>query len=419
MPMNYPKPAHARPAPEGPLVRHLIEIGNGSRPVPTTPARRHHFVPSFSLARFAKPRKRDGTLAQLDTANGQPGKTTPDESAYVEELYSQDTEDGPDRTLEAFLAVVENYAAPAIGRLLERPLDLTPKDRQTISYYLAFQYQRTPVVIEHTMATAQVTMEMLLSVHFADKLAFRSEYREKFDSSASDEEIEALREKTRNALRDGEVAFPDPKVRALQLLLGSTDHVAEAIYNLQWVVLRTTGDPFVTSDRAIAMHDSTPKFSWSGHALQSSPSAETSFPLDPQFTLLLHRGPTSVTTADVDSDAVCELNLRTYGWATRLIFGESQATVQRVRRQAKRRPSLVIEPRTPKPVLLEVADPDDPAVGAENASRGWPRGVGINSYDGSQRFAAYTVIDPEEKGAGAAAVLGDAAACRVAKRTRT
>lgn len=415
--MNYPKPAHARPAPEGPLLRHLREIAEGSRTLPSTPARRHHFVPSFSLARFAKPQKRDGTLFQLDVASGRPSRTTPDKSAFVEELYSFDTDDGPDRSLEAFLAVVENYAAPAIAKLLERPLDLTSKDRQTIAYYLAFQYLRTPVVIEHTMATSQVTMEMILGAEFSDRCAFRKNYRDKFDPSATDEEIDALHEKTISELENGEVGFPEPKTHALQLLLGGTDRVAEAMYNLEWTLLRSQGESFVTSDRAIAMHDPTPKFVWSGHALESSPGAETTFPLDPEFTLLLRRGRTQIAVADVESRAVCELNLRTYGWATTRIFGESQVVLQRVRQQAKRHRDLVIRPRTPKPVLVETADPDDPKVGAENAARGWPRGIGVGSYDGSQKFAAYTVIDPE-KGAGAAAVLGDAAARRVSRRKR-
>ena len=44
------------------------------------------------------------------------------------------------------------------------------------------------------------------------------------------------------------------------------------------------------------------------------------------------------------------------------------------------------------------------------------RGVEIPGEDGGRQFAAYTIIDPEEKGAGAVAVLGDAAARRVVKR---
>src|ERR1700721_2779820 len=111
MPMNYPKPAGAKTL-EGPLVSHPREIAEGERAFPSTTARRHHFVPSFALARFATPPKREGVLFAMDTASGKPDKTTPDHSAFVEELYSQETEAGTDRWLEAFLAVVENYAAP-------------------------------------------------------------------------------------------------------------------------------------------------------------------------------------------------------------------------------------------------------------------------------------------------------------------
>jgi hypothetical protein len=417
MPMNFPKPA-AAVALEGPLARHLRELSEGSRPFPTTAARRHHFVPSFSLAKFATPAKRNGNLFQLDVTSGRPSKTTPDESAFIEELYSQQVEEGQNRALEAYLSVVENYAAPAIGRLLDRPLDLNPKDRQTISYYLAFQYQRTPVVIEHSIANSQVVMELLMSVEFASEEGFKKMYREKIDASVSDQEIAELRHRTQAALQNGEVTFSDPKGQAFRLMLSTTDEVAKTIFNMDWVILQAIEDGFVTSDRGIAMHDPTPKFPWSGHALASSPSAETTFPLDPTHTLLLHRGSQGLATADVERAAVRELNLRIYGWATDLIFGDSQEALQRVRRDAKRYPHLVVKPRTPKHVLLEPADPKDPSVGSENVKKGWPRGVMIPGEKGEPTFAAYTVIDPKAAGAGAAAVTGNSVAQRVAKSAR-
>jgi Protein of unknown function (DUF4238) len=416
MPMNYPKPAGAK-ALEGPLVGHLREIAEGKRAFPSTTARRHHYVPSFALARFATPPKREGVLFSMNTASGKPEKTTPDRSAFVEELYSQETDAGTDRWLEAFLAVVENYAAPAIVRLVDQPLNLAAKDRQTISYYLAFQYQRTPVVIDNSIGNQQALMELILSVELADDEAFVARYKEDIDASQSDEEIRRLLERTRAALESGEIAFDDPKSRSFTLMLGGTDRVAEAIFNLEWVILRAGEDEFVTSDRAIAMHDSTPKFPWSGNALESSPNAETTFPLDPLSTIMLHRGPKNLRCEELDARGVRELNLRTYGWATEQIFGRSQEVLQRVRRQAKRYPGSVIRPRAPKPVLLEAADEDDPSVGAEHAAKGWPRGVGIPGEDGKTQFAAYTILNAEDHRPGNAASSAGRSARRLAKRS--
>ncbi len=163
---------------EGPLVKHLREIAEGKRPVPTTKARRHHFVPSFALSKFATPQKRDGVLFQLDTKSGQPKKTTPEKSCFVEELYTQEDETGTqDRVLEAFFSVVENYAAQAFERFLGDPTKLSDADRQTLAYYLSFQYQRTPVVLEHSAQTQQAMMAVMVGLQSADAESFRERHR--------------------------------------------------------------------------------------------------------------------------------------------------------------------------------------------------------------------------------------------------
>jgi hypothetical protein len=181
---------------EGPLAMHLREIAEGTRPMPTTRARRHHFIPSFALSKFATPLKRDGVLFQLDTKTGQPRRTTPDKSCFVEELYTQDDGAGTqDRVLEAFFSIVENYAAQAFERFLTDPTKLRDEDRQTLSYYLAFQYKRTPIVMEHSAQTQQAMMAVTMGLQFAHAASFRERYREVFgDSRATDEEIETLRQ---------------------------------------------------------------------------------------------------------------------------------------------------------------------------------------------------------------------------------
>jgi len=383
---------------EGPLAKHLREIAEERRPVPSTAARRHHFVPSFALSQFATPRKRDGVLFKLDTQSGRPKKTTPDASCFVEELYSQDNEGALDRTLEAFFSIVENYAAKALSRLLADPLGLRDEDRQTLAYYFAFQYQRTPVALEHSAASQQATMAVMLGLRFADPDSFRVSYREQFGDDASQEEIEAFRHKTLTMLKGGEIAFDKPKLGAFQMMLQTADALASTIASLSWVLIEAQEDEFIISDRSLAMHDPTPKFPWSGHALRSSLRAQTTFPLSPHRCLALVQAEPPTIVAAADAEDVRELNLRIYGWASEFIYGRTQELLQRVRAEAKRRPEQVIRPRTPKPVILEEADSDDPTVGIEHVKKGWPRGVMVADEDGGERFCSYQLVDPDDQG---------------------
>ncbi|MGI8920812.1 MAG: DUF4238 domain-containing protein [Solirubrobacteraceae bacterium] len=386
--------------------------------MPTTKARRHHFVPSFALSKFATPQRRDGVVFQLDTRSGQPKKTSPDEACFVEELYTQDDEGKADRVLEAFLSIVENYAAQALDRLISDPRNLPREDRQSIAYHLALQYQRTPVALEHSMASQQAMMLLTMGIQFADAENFKKKHRKIFDDGASDEEIEALRQKTLNHLKGGGVTIDDPKLGAFQMMLRTADAVASAIASLSWGVVAAKEDEFVICDRALAVHDSTPKFPWSGHALLSSPTAETIFPLTPGVCLALFQRERAVVSYEIGADEVRELNLRTYGWASQYIYGRTQDVVQRVRKQAKEKPELVIRPRTSKPVLLEWADPDDPTVGAEHVKKGWPRGVMIPDENGAPRFAAYTLIDPADEASVSAAITAEEMTERVRAAAR-
>lgn len=282
--------------------------------MPTTRARRHHFVPSFALSKFATPQKRDGVLFQLDTKTGQPRKTTPDRSCFVEELYTQQDDTGTqDRVLEAYFSIVENHAAQALPRFIAGPTNLTDEDRQTLAYYLAFQYQRTPVALEHSATSQQAMMSVVMGLQFADPEAFRRRHHEIYpDKSDTDEAIEQLRVKTLQMLKAGGVTIDRPELAALQLMLATSGNLVSSIADLSWVLLEATGDEFVTCDRALAMHDPTPKFPWSGHAVKSSPKAQTSYPLTPTHMLVLVQHPQPVLVSQADADAVRELNLRTY-----------------------------------------------------------------------------------------------------------
>jgi hypothetical protein len=93
---------------------------------------------------------------------------------------------------------------------------------------------------------------------------------------------------------------------------------------------------------------------------------------------------------------VRRLNLMTYGWAERFIFGTTQATVTRVRQQARSHPADVVRRKSNKQVVLVPAEHHDPAVTAEYVRRGWPRGFYFRDEDGRQRLMSYVVIDLDD-----------------------
>lgn len=335
-------------------------------------------------------------MFQLDTKTGKPQRTTPDAACFEEHLYAQSTADGPDNTIEAFFSIVENHAAPALRRLVEDPLHQTPEDRETLSYFLAFQFSRTPVALSQIEGMSQVMTEAMFGVHFADPVSFRNVYREAIEEEATDDEIERMREYMQERLQSGAVPFDDPRTQAIEVMLSTADAVAETVHQLSWLVLEAEEGEFVTSDRAMSMHDPTLRFPWSGHAWRSSSEAQTCVPLDPTHCLMLEIGPARCGHAIVGPRTVRDVNLRTYGWADRFIYGRTQELMQEVRQAAKRHRDKVIRPRVPMQVMFEPADPNDPTVGAEHVKRGLPRGAWVPDEHGRRQFVAYTVLDPSK-----------------------
>lgn len=378
------------------LSDEMQEIAEGRRAFPRTAARRHHFVPSFHLARFGEPAgRRKGLLFQLDHRTGKPQRTTPDSACFARDLYTAPTETGePDNWIEAFLSIFERHTAPAISRFVADPANQTSDDREAMAWYLAFLSLRTPPMLAQIEDLSRVLMESMFAVKFSDPVSFAGTYREALQDDASDEEIERMRQRMLAQLQAGDVSHADPNAESLRVMLEQSSSLAETIHQMQWCVLEAAEDEFITSDRGIAMHDPTLRFPWEGHAWKSSDDAQTLIPLDPAHCLLIEPGPPRSGRATVGARDMEAINLGIYGWANRFIYGHSQATVQAVRTAAKRHPKLVIRPRITKMVMFELADPDDPAVGLEHARQGLPRGAWIKDPQGVPRFCTYHVLEP-------------------------
>jgi hypothetical protein len=180
----------------------------------------------------------------------------------------------------------------------------------------------------------------------------------------------------------------------LTQVLSVAQEIAAAIYELEWIVVTAEGAEFVTSDRPISMRDTSPEFPWSGNAWRSSPGAISFYPLSPERGLFIKPGDEcGLSVASSRTAQVKALNLMTYGWAQRFIYGSTQEVVCHVRRQALRSPSEVAVPQPVKQVLLAPPEVLDPSVTAEYIRRGWPKGFRVTDDDGDDHLMSYLVVD--------------------------
>jgi hypothetical protein len=385
------------PGTESPLLRHLHDIVEGRKPMPDSDGKRHHFIPQFLLRRFASTGSSDvPRVARLDRRSGQPRTVTTKEAAFKKNLYTLSDEDGQrHRRLEGFLSIVEHHAAPALERLEAAPLELSVADRQTIALYLALQESRTPTGNLRRQHISQWMVDLHWAAWLDSPEGFRRMYRRSIDKPASDQEIDAFREQMQERLRAGAIRYADPRAEAHGMMLKTADDLATEVYAMTWVVLLAGEGEFVLGDRCLSMVDPTPPNPWTGNAWRSSPNAETVIPLCSRAALLLTPGEPRIGRQELTAREVLGINLRSYGWAERFLFGRSQAVLTAVHRDAKRHPSRVPKPQPPRQVLMVPADPNDSTLADEYAKRGWPERVWARDEDGEMRLHDYFVVDAE------------------------
>lgn len=355
-----------------PLYEEIHRLEQEGEDLPQAGAKRHHFNPQFLLRRFLD-EGRD-RLCQLHTTTGKPQVILPQDAASRRWFYTLVNESGErDNRPETYLALVDGHAAEALGRFLDEPTALAPGDRATLAYFFALLGTRTPHGVERLAGGADVANKLLISTKLANPEAFARHYRE-IDADVSDEEIEEMRETLRAAVEEGRIGFEHRHAHAVALGLAVSSSFAAMIYVADWTLLSTEDSFFVTSDTGLSMFNPTPRFPWSGDAWFSSPDAQTTIPLSRSHCLLVMPGDDGTTdVVEATDEEVDTVNLRTYGWATDYIYGQSQQAVVHVRQLAKERPFDVPTRRPDHHVLMEKADEADTSLADQHERRGWPR----------------------------------------------
>ena len=339
-------------------------------------AKRHHYVPQLTLRGFAKEQNGAQRVFQMHTTGRKaPIRVSVRDAALRRRLYVAVDEDGRETNRhEGYLELIERHAAPALRRLIDDPVSLDPGDRATIAFFVAFQMMRTPAAAEQVTALANMAFQNAASETFSDRRAFAESYRERYESDASEEEVERFRQQVLNSVREGKVRVAGKNGADFA---SGFRHAAESvppIIAFDWTLVRAPSGGFIVSDRGFAIHDPDPPFPWAGQGLMSSESSETLFPLSDCVALLIRPGAgrCRLGVTEASAEEVTRLNLRTFGWADSYVFARSQTVLDNVKVIARRRPAEVVRPKSLCAVIGLELDPDDPQLTDENRKRGWP-----------------------------------------------
>lgn len=410
---------NARAFAESPVVKQLITVGKGDASLPKSDARNHHYIPQLLLRRFTGD---DKLLRRLDKSTGEVDKVGVPSAASQEGFYTFDDADGlPTNDVEAYFGIIENHAARALRRM-ERSGELGHADRATISIFLAMLWVRTPSAREQGEALSQEVFKMSAASFYADPAEFRRSYR-KYETEdgaepKNDKEVEEFRLEVMDAVQTGGVRIHDPGgSNVMSILLESALETAERLYlHASWGLMRAGEAEFVMSDRAQAVFDPDCPFPWVMDAPFSSLKSQTTTPLSSKSCLIVVPAPgrphfevKTITGKEVD-----EVNLRSFGWAARSIFGSSTALVNRISEMATEEPDRVKEPRPFRNAILIERDFDDERLADAHRKRGWPPFMTDRSQ-GFPRRMDYMVVGPDGDSAYVGATTSELAKYRALK----
>lgn len=380
----------------------MRDIGKGKKALPFfARSRRHHFIPQFILRSFTGPA--NDLLYQLDIQSGKITQPGPKGAGWAPILYRVEDDQGRQNDyLEGFFSLVESHAAEAIRALHNNPLGLSEGDRANIAFFVALQDARTPAGQERMRHQLTAAGRMQLDVLLQNPREFEKVTRRGPGKGKSTSEIEGIRKRSLEQLRDGRLVVEATKELTLRAMLDTWLGQAGTIHGLSWKVLQAENAEFVLGDRPLTMVDPTPRFPWTGNGLISSDAAYSTLTLSPDVCLRLDQGDDYLALRRATRQ-VERTNLRSYGWAERYVFGRSEPVLRDLHDLAQREPDRVERPRASPQVVLEEADPNDPTVGADHPE-GYPRGLWIADDDGGHRWCSYQLVDADAAPSGNATV---------------
>ena len=302
-------------------------------------SRRHHFVPQLFLRRFAlAPNEENPQLWALDAASGASSHTGIKNLAVVTDYYrtTAAVSGDPDQ-VEQLLAQIEAEAADPLRKLLAGE-PLTPMERLNFAFFVCVQYSRTPRGRQRTVTAIESFASMQAEGNVLTQgEAIRRNLQEALGREATDDEVAEYQKDLVAQLRDGRI---QPKATqdhaAAGVFLATPETALVMATGATWTLIRSEAPhEFVIADHSVHVHDSVRR---PGHGvgLRSSPTSETTLPLDRFNCLVMQPGPPRERSVKADMALVTAVNLRSYASAEWAYFGSSAQVVQDLRKVAKR-----------------------------------------------------------------------------------
>lgn len=241
-----------------------------------------HKVPRLCLKHFAGP---DGFVWTYDKIRGTRWPAVPERTSVEAHYYSVELEDGSmDTGLEKLFSEIEGQTAPIYEKLATGVL---PKgtDRETFGHFLGLMYVRTPSM-----------RRLAATVHksgFETQLAFSAQHPDTFAAMlkrlANDGIDVSNPEFIRSCILDlSNTDLLLPKSWVLRII-GKGSDFADVFLRMKWSIARAEHHYFLTCDTPIfrAIDPSTHHPIYGDLGLLN-PTAEITFPVSNQRTLIMH-----------------------------------------------------------------------------------------------------------------------------------
>lgn len=279
--------------------------------------RRHHSIPRHHLQRWARPR--DGRLYMHERGADGPRLVSPGDAAVERGLYSPGAGDDPDDdAVEILLA--EHVDAPAkeiIDKLIaESPTALTMEERERFALFLTFQDVRVPAFRALTHGFLGELGKRVL------QLAIQHPRGTPFEEYDDDK-----RARLHDAVETGAIAIEPTNVAWLGPAFIAAVDLMPLVRDLGWTVGTVpSGEELILTDRPVSKvvtDSSVPRLYAGGWV---SPSAESTFPLDPTHLLIL-RPDFSADRTGLTSEYVRDVNDRSTSQAERFVYARRRELV--------------------------------------------------------------------------------------------
>ena len=276
-----------------------------------TEKRRHHYIPQFYLRGFADPTTVGGKalLWVRDVRTGMTDRRTPKNLAVEVGYYAIETDQGSDyKTLEDELARMEDRAAHALHKMLDRPVGEQGPMLPELSSFIAWLACRTPWFKRIAMEGWPKHLEdMAFGRAVVEEVP---EFSVLMVNTMTGEKRKFLIPEALGAIRTGRwIAQMDQNQVMDMMRLQRWYFQHQHFPKLFWTILTApAGDFFVVSDRPVVWYVPDRGFADSPAALKY-PEVELTVPLNARTALLgtgsLPSAGTQIRAADVNYRTRC------------------------------------------------------------------------------------------------------------------